>query len=309
MATKAKRKRAGRQAPAPKQPARSSVGLPRWLYAAAALGVIGLAVAVVLVTRSGSSPSGGTLPATSDYHSLLISSLDPNDIRLGTHQGIYRSTDGGRSWRFETLSGSDAMNLGVGGGSGGTIWVAGHNVFAKSGDGGRTWEPLSPPTLPSLDIHGFAVDPRSPRTLFAAVAGQGLYESTNGGASFTKRSDVGASVMAVAVTPSGAVLAGDMQQGLLASRDSGRTWNRVLNAPVMGLSVNSSDTKLVLAAGPGIFRSADGGQRWRQVFALSDRLGPVAWAPSDPKVAYAVGYDRNLYVSRDGGTTWQAVSR
>jgi photosystem II stability/assembly factor-like uncharacterized protein len=114
--------------------------------------------------------------------------------------------------------------------------------------------------------------------------------------------------MAVAVTPSGVVLAADMQDGLLSSRDSGRTWTRVLTAPVMGISVNPVDAKLVLAAGAGIFRSADGGQTWQQVFALSEGLGPVAWAPSDSQVAYAVGYDGDLYTTRDGGTTWRAVS-
>lgn len=36
--------------------------------------------------------------------------------------------------------------------------------------------------------------------------------------------------------------------------------------------------------------------------------GPVAWAPSDSKRAYVVGFDRTFYRSIDGGLTWQRVS-
>src|SRR5207244_10760202 len=126
-------------------------------------------------------------------------------------------------------------------------------VLAKSTDGGRTWVDVRPSGLPTLDVHGFAVDPRRPNRLYAAVAGQGLYRSTDNGVSFTPVSkQVGGAVMALAVTPSGDSLCGDMQQGLLVSRDGGKTWRRILAAQLMGLALNPRDPKRVLAAGPGI---------------------------------------------------------
>jgi photosystem II stability/assembly factor-like uncharacterized protein len=188
------------------------------------------------------------------------------------------------------------------------VWLAGHQVFKKSGDGGATWSDVRPAGLPSLDIHGFAVDPRNARILYAAVAGQGLYRSGDGGRSFSLASDqVGGNVMALAVLPDGRILAGDMQQGLLESSDGGASWSQRLRAQVMGLAVNPTDPKRLLTTGAGIALSTDAGRSWRSVLDLPDGAGPVAWARSNPKLAYAVGFNRTLYRSGDGGKTWSAV--
>jgi photosystem II stability/assembly factor-like uncharacterized protein len=109
------------------------------------------------------------------------------------------------------------------------------------------------------------------------------------------------------VKPDGTILAGDMQQGLLASSDGGQTWKRTLEAGLMGLAVNPADPQLIVATGPGIFRSDDGGTNWTQVMPLDQGAGPVAWAKTDPDVAYVVGFDRTLYRTEDGGQTWQPV--
>jgi photosystem II stability/assembly factor-like uncharacterized protein len=189
-----------------------------------------------------------------------------------------------------------------------TIWLAGHEVFKKSSDGGATWSDVRPAELPSLDIHGFAVDPRNSRTLYAAVAGQGLYRSRDAGRSFALASnDVGGNVMALAVLPDGRILAGDMQQGLVESSNGGASWKPTLRAQLMGLAVNPRDPKRVLAAGAGIALSTNGGRSWRSVFDLPEGVGPIAWAQSDRNVAYAVGFDRRLYRSRDSGETWSVV--
>jgi photosystem II stability/assembly factor-like uncharacterized protein len=236
-----------------------------------------------------------------------VSPSNPNRLLLGTHDGLYGSADGGKTWQSEGLDGQDAMNLARHGEQ--TLWTAGHNVFAKSTDGGKTWVNVSPTGLPSLDLHGFAVDPRNPKRLFAAVAGQGLFRSDDGGRRFGPvSSQVGGAVMALAVTPSGAILAGDMQQGLLISRDGGATWRRALRGQLMGLAVNPRDPKRVLAAGEGILLSTNGGRTWRQRLRLPDGAGPVAWSQSDPRVAYVVSFDRTLYRSIDGGKTWNAVA-
>jgi len=192
--------------------------------------------------------------------------------------------------------------------AGGTIWLAGHDVFKRSTDGGLTWSDVHASGLPGLDIHGFAVDPRNPKTLYAAIAGQGLYRSSDGGGSFSvASSDVGGNVMALAVMPDGRILAGDMQQGLLESGDRAATWKQTLRAQLTGLTVNPSDPKRVLAAGAGIALSTDGGHNWRPVLELPDGAGPVAWSTNDPKLAYAVGFDRTLYRSSDGGASWRPV--
>ena len=304
----------GRQTRHPKQ--RAVPQRPWWLYGSALLGVVGLTAAIAVVAlggRGGNPPSGSTqqqasagLPDTPDYHSLLVSPTNPRKLVLGTHYGLYGSSDGGHHWRFDALSGNDAMNLARP--TGRTVWLAGHLVFKKSTDGGRTWTDVRPSGLPSLDIHGFAVDPRNPRTLYAAVAGQGLYRSRDGGRSFSLASqEVGGSVMALAVLPDSRVLAGDMQRGLLESRDGGTGWKPRLRAQLMGLAVNPSDPRRILATGQGIALSTNGGRSWRSVLDLPNGAGPVAWSASNPKLAYVVGFDRSFYRSLDGGASWHSV--
>jgi photosystem II stability/assembly factor-like uncharacterized protein len=267
-----------------------------------------LAVAVTIAERNASKPPAAPaqgLPNTPDYHSLMVSSTDPQHLLLGTHVGIYASNDGGRVWHFQSLGGKDAMNLARPGGA--TVWMAGHQVMAKSSDGGKTWQSVKPPGLPSYDVHGLAASLYG-GTLYAAVAGRGLFRSTNGGTSFSQISaDVGGNVMALAIRPDGSIWAGDMQQGLLASRNGGKSWTRLLNAQLMGLAVNPHDPQRIIATGPGILLSTDGGISWRRTLNLAQGAGPVAWAPSEKGLAYVVGFDRSLYRSKDGGITWQPV--
>jgi photosystem II stability/assembly factor-like uncharacterized protein len=198
------------------------------------------------------------------------------------------------------------MNLARAGGP--VIWAAGHKVLAKSTDGGKSWQDVSPPGLPYLDVHGFTVDPRNPMSLYAAIGGNGLYRSTNGGHSFelvTK--NVGGDVFALAVTRDGRILASDTRRGLLSSSDGGRSWSSASKTPVIGVAVNPTQPNRILATGKITQLSSDGGRHWKLVLALNEGAGPVAWAPSAPRTAYLVGFDKMLYRSTDGGENWKAV--
>jgi len=315
MATSTKKRRKPQvQAPQQRQPTASRP----WLWALAGAAAVAVVAAVIGVAVTRSNGGSGTptsteateraagLPDTPDYHSLMVSQTDPKNVLLGTHNGLFRSADGGRTWSSDALGGQDAMNLVRSGGE--TLWVAGHLVLAKSVDGGSTWSNVRPSGLPGLDVHGFAADPRNQRTLYAAIAGTGLYRSTDGGNSFGVVSTaVGPGVMALAVMPDGRILAGDMQKGLMVSRDGGETWRLNLRAGLMGLALNPADPKRVLAAGPGVLLSTNGGKRWTRVLDIPDGGGPVAWSNSNPKIAYVVGFDRTLYRSGDSGQTWSAV--
>jgi photosystem II stability/assembly factor-like uncharacterized protein len=284
---------------------------PTWLIAAVATAILVALVSgvVALATRSedGGASAGG-LPNTPDYHSLLVGPKRADALLLGTHEGLFRSADGGSTWTKAELDGRDAMNLARPAER--TVWAAGHGVLAKSTDGGVSWEDVEPAGLPGLDVHGFAADPQDPNRLYAAIAGEGLYRSTDGGRSFSLVSKVvGPGVMALAVLDDGTVLAGDVQrQALAASADGGTTWKGVIEAGVHGLAVNPTRPELVLAAGPGVLRSTDGGSTWEQPLALDEGAGPIAWAPSDPRVAYVVGFDRSLWRSDDFGATWTSVT-
>lgn len=294
--------------------ARSS-RLPVFLLVGAAGLTAVLGLALVLTRGSGGESAGAaaaaSLPNTSDYHSLLVAPDASDRLVLGTHQGLFRTSDGGRTWAQAELVDRDAMNLARA--SGKTVWAGGHGVLARSNDGGSSWQDVQPRGLPpSLDVHGFDVDPDSGR-LWAAVASEGLYSSDDGGASFdlvTK--DVGAGVMGLEVLPGGRILAADMQaQKLLWSENGGKTWSTSLDRPAMTVAGAPDDPKLLLASilgnDAGVVRSADGGTSWDPVLALPEGAGPIAWAPSDPSIAYVVSLDGTLFRSTDAGLTWLQV--
>ncbi|MGH3052741.1 MAG: WD40/YVTN/BNR-like repeat-containing protein [Gaiellaceae bacterium] len=321
MATKSKSRRkppSKRPIQAPKKKVEARRG-PRWLWPlVTGLLIAGIAAGAFLLAKDQAHSGGegpavatGGLPNTPDYHSLLVEPSNPEHVLLGTHAGLYESTDGGRDWERVALEGQDAMNLARSEGK--TVWTAGHNVFARSTDGGATWTDLRPEGLPSLDIHGFAVDPNDSQTLYAAVAGEGLYRSTDGARRFELlSSEVGGQVFGLAVLEGGSILAGDLGKGLLRSDDGGKNWDVTEAFGAAGLAVKPDDPETVLAAGQGgllsgVLLSRDGGRTWDQVHTIEQGAGPVAWAPSEPDVGYAVGFDRTLYRTDDGGQSWQPV--
>ena len=310
--TKAERRRtAERRIQHPQKKAASHIRVSKWLWPAIVAAVAAGAFLIAKQQAQGPgeavAPPPAGLPDTPDYHSLLVDPADPQRVVLGTHAGLYESTDGGRSWTTAELRGQDAMNLARTPAK--TVWAAGHNVLTKSEDGGETWQDVRPDGLPGLDLHGFAADPGNANRLYAAVAGAGLFVSVNGGEAFDAVStEVGPSVFGLAVTPEGRILAADPGRGLLASDDDGSTWRLAYEGSVAGVAVSPADPQTILATGPGILLSTDGGATWRQVQTIAAGAGPVAWAPSDPSVAYVVGFDRTLYRTDDGGETWHAVT-
>lgn len=281
--------------------------IPIALVALAAVAVLAVVVAREQAgSGEAASPAATGLPNTPDYHSLLVDAENPDHLLLGTHAGLHETTDGGRTWAEAGLAGRDAMNLVRT--DDGTVWAAGHEVLARSDDGGASWTDVEPEGLPGLDVHGFAAHPEDARVLYAAIAGEGLYRSDDGGRSFELVSrEVGPGVMALAVAPDGRLLAGEMEQGLMASDDGGATWRPALAAGLLGLAVSQAHEGRMLATGPGILLSTDGGESWEEARAIPEGAGPVAWSPSEPDVAYAVGFDRRLYRSEDAGTTWTPI--
>ena len=137
---------------------------------------------------AGERPSKGQATRAFDHVHALAMDAEGRSLYLGTHSGLSRSEDRGRTWQPVTLSGKhghlDIMALIADPKDPGTLYVATHEagVF-KTQDGGRSWAEAST-GLGGLDVHGLALDPNDPRKLHAAVRGQGegVYRTTDGGA-------------------------------------------------------------------------------------------------------------------------------
>jgi photosystem II stability/assembly factor-like uncharacterized protein len=240
-----------------------------------------------------------------DLHALAVAPDDERTLIFGHHQGMLVSRDAGATWSRISGASGDAMGIALPAGSR-TAYVAGHNVFFRSDDGGTTWRSVRP-SLPGLDIHGFAASAAEARTFYAFVVGHGLFRSDDVGTTWARTGDAPGSTMSMAAGKSGGkdvLFAATMDAGVVRSRDGGRSWERV---PELGRAGHASAAGDVIyaAGGSSVLVSQDGGGTWqRRPFPRGGAV-LVAVAPSDTRRAYVVTDRLEVWRSRDGGESWE----
>ncbi len=304
--------------------------------AIAAIGIVSRATSDTAVTTSTAADlatGGATAPSALWYWTMAVSPSDPNTLVLGTSSGLFRSTDGGKTWLPTGPKNVDATSVAA---AGSTILAGGVSstpttspvirvgaaraaangaaVLAASTDGGMTWKTLHPTGLPSVSVQAIAVDPANSSTVYLLTNNGKLYRSTDGASSFQLLSaKLGIPAWAFAVTQNSHFLGGDMDSGPHQSAN-GKVWQPTVYTDargthmVMEYAVAPKDTTKILMTSIGIVLSTDGGKTWRPALKSSVMFGPVAWAPSSPQTAYAVGFDGSIWRSTDGGTSWTRVS-
>ena len=243
---------------------------------------------------------------------LALAPSDPLEVWVGTGeannrnsspwgQGVYHSTDGGKSWRLAGLE--ETRHVGrivVHPTDPDVVWVAavGHlfgpnperGVF-KTTDRGASWRRVLF-VDDDTGVVDLAMDSSDPSVLYAATyqrrrrawgfvgggPGSGVYKSTDGGESWRELT-VG-----------------------LPEGDKGR----------IGLAVSERDPALVMAVveaeDGGIFKSRDRGESWTKVNDLNQR--PMYYSqlridPNDPERVYLVA--GALHRSEDGGRAFSAL--
>ena len=239
---------------------------------------------------------------TEDVHSIAFAPGSTNHLYFGHHGGILESPDGGRSWTPLPVA-ADAMGMRPA--AGGSIVIAGHEVFVGSTDGGRTWNSIEA-DLPNIDIHAFARDPLDPKRMWAYLAEGGVYESTDGGAHWAKAYDKHIPFMAATTDGSSTSLVGiEPFSGFARSSDGGRSWTPISQPeafPTYSIAATTDGRVIALGVSDGLLRSDDGGASWTasglpspaMAIALSD----------DGRTIAVVTQTTDVYRSDDGGQTW-----
>lgn len=260
----------------------------------------------------------------SDYIHSLAMDAEGQTMFLGTHFGLFRSQDGGRSWKRMLLPTKrphlDVVAIAPDVKYPLTVYIATHEagVF-KSTDGGTTWR-QSNTELAGLDVHGLAVHPTSPLRLYAAVRGKdrGIYLSRDEGGKWVRMDDGPSgefNMLALAKIPkekTGIYLYMGTDKGLYRSEESLGGWKLVSglpsNRPVNGFAVDPEDSRVIYAGMQGeLFKSTDAGLTWKSIGQGLINLSAVVVNPKRPAEVYALSGDGFIFKSPDRAITWELL--
>ena len=253
----------------------------------------------------------------SSIASIALCESDPNVLYVGTGEpnirsdvshgdGVYKSTDGGRSWTHVGLEAT--RNIGkvrVHPENPDLVYVAalGHahgsnperGVY-RSKDGGETWEHVlfQSETAGAVDL---TLDPTNPRIMYAAFW-EGVHKAHE-------------------------LVSGGPGSGVFKSEDGGSTWTDISRNPgmpeeLMGrIGVSASGAKpgrvwaIIEAKDGGLFRSENYGQTWENVHADGNiRQRPwyymhVFADPTDADTVWVLNLD--CWKSTDGGRHFDKI--
>ena len=148
------------------------------------------------------SPSQTSLPAASDSRSATARSLaiDPRDGRLlrATADGLYQSRDEGKSWERMTLPAEiakkDVSHVAIRQDQPDIMYLVSESIgIWRSRDAGKSWQKvtqgLTSEKVSALAVHSNGYPRDSRKTLFAWVAGVGMFESQDEGDNWKRSVD------------------------------------------------------------------------------------------------------------------------
>jgi hypothetical protein len=262
--TRAVKARAKRRRQAPPPPPKRSPWVERGLVGLVALAVVVVAAGLWRVV-GGDQMTTSTDAGPVHVHGLGVNPAD-EALFIATHTGLYRSGEG------------DSKSVRVGDNRQDTMGftVAGPNRFLGSGH--PDFQQDLPPLL-------------------------GLIESTDGGESWEPISLLGEADFHVLRFAGNRLYGYDVTNDrLLASTDTGRTWQRLSRpAPMLDLAVDPSDSSHLLASGESqfglaLFESTNGGKDWTTKGSVA---GLLAWPVPDR--LYAITGAGEVFRSPDAG--------
>ena len=202
-----------------------------------------------------------------------------------------------------------------------------------STDGGQRWnaadtgltEPAAAAAEKDLRVDALALDPRSPKVLYAGT-GNGVYKTSNGAKTWKLASNgmnlptghrhslYEGAIYALAVDPLHTSTVYAAGRDIWKTTNGGATWKRVLRHGGDSLGIDPRRPETVYAGSfNAIFKTVDGGGSWRGTGppGLVDHFWghPIVVARRAPGIVYAGG-SRGLFASANQGRTWkQLLSR
>jgi photosystem II stability/assembly factor-like uncharacterized protein len=287
-------------------------------------------------------------PVFDDYgsYSLGCVVVDPknsNIVWLGTGEnnnqrsvsfgdGLYRSTDAGKTWKRMGLESSEHIqNIVIDPRNSNVVYVSaigplwspgGDRGVYKTTDGGATWKAVLT-ISPDTGATDIVIDPKKPDVLYAAAlqrrraVGQligggpesGIYKTTNAGATWTKLTkglpsvDMGRVGMALNPknpnTVYALVTAQKGEGGFFRSDDAGASWTRI------GRQIGGRGGRGAAEdAAQGRGNAPAGADDWYRG-GDPGYYNEIVVDPNNPETVYSP--QTNMWRSEDGGKTWRTV--
>lgn len=197
----------------------------------------------------------------------------------------------------------------------GGLWV--------SENAGTTWEARSTllsatgaSSINGLDILALEQDPADASVLYAGSKTNGLFYSTDGGASWLRPEDKEASsgsVLAIEVDPNNICTYYVLKpQRLLKTETCGREFNSEAyvetrtdeSLTTLAIDWYKPSTLLLGTTQGDVLRSTDGAATWTAIYRARNSVTDIAVSNADSRIVYVGTRSNGVIRSTDGGTTW-----
>ncbi len=277
---------------------------------------------------------------------IWVGSGENNSQRsVGFGDGVYKSTDGGGSWRNMGLPDSEHISMiRVHPNDSNTVFVAAQGPLWNSGgerglykttDGGETWERIL-----DIDEHTgineFVIDADNPDvivatsyqrqrrvwTLINGGPGGGIHKTTDGGKTWRKLAgglpagDLGRIGLTAAPSSPGMlyaiVEADEKGRGVYRSTNFGESWEKRASRNTSSaqyyneLFVDPLNSDRVYSVDTFSAKSEDGGKTWEQLSFVNRHVDDHAiWIDPNNTAHIYIGGDGGIYESWDRGQTWR----
>jgi photosystem II stability/assembly factor-like uncharacterized protein len=286
--------------------------------------------------------------------SVAVADSDPNVIYLGTGsddvrsnvstgRGLYKTTDGGQTWKFIGLYNAGQIgSVRIHPTNPDIVWVSAQGDAFKSNaergvfkttDGGQTWRKVLfvSDSVGAMDVELQPGNPnvvyawmshleRKPWTIISGSREGGFYKSTDAGEHFTKITSglpnelIGKANLAVTAAKPGRIYAlveAKPGGGLYRSEDAGQTWTLINSQGALiqrpfyyvALGADPTNADVVYAGAEGFFKSTDGGKTFTSFRTPHGDNHDVWINPKDGQIMIQSN-DGGANVSFDGGRTW-----
>ena len=272
--------------------------------------------------------SGAWLGGTVSSLALSPDFMADQVVLAATGAGLYRSTDGGQTWRLIPNGLSDPSLLAVEfaranrpGELCAFAATEGGRLFTTV-DGGQSWrEVVNWAGLGTATALAISPNFVQDQTLFVAT-GEGIFRSQDGGQSWESSTfgllDLEVLCLACAsdFAQSEVLWAGTAQGGLFRSRNAGRSWREsgqgLPDSAVQCLAVSphfaTNQTLWVGTETAGLYQSTDGGANWSAVGAELAEQSINCLAVAAQSDHLLVGTGAGVYTSADGGKSWHPTA-